>query len=51
MGEIHRKLQEAAMGVSGQRGDISLSHDPETDNDNAIPKINNKLYNRSMQQL
>ena len=29
------------MGVSGQRGDISFSHDPETDNDNAVQKINN----------
>ena len=30
------------MGVSGRRGDISLSHDPETGDDNAIGKENNK---------
>ena len=31
------------MGVAGQRRDIPLSHDPETDNDDAIRKINKKL--------
>ena len=34
------------MGASGQRGYISLSHDPETDNDNAIRKINHKAPSR-----
>ena len=40
MGEIHRGWQDAAMCVFGQ--DISLSHGPETDNDNALRKINKK---------
>ena len=42
VGEIHRIWYEAAMGVSGQRRGIYLSHDPKTDYDNAIRKKNNK---------
>ena len=41
-GEMQRILQKVAMGVSGQRREISLAHDPETDNINAFRKINNK---------
>ena len=40
MGEIHRRIQKAAMGVSGRRGDLSISHDAEPGDDNAFGKEN-----------
>ena len=35
------RLQEAAMGVSGPRGEIAFPHDPENDNENPIREANN----------
>ena len=40
VGEIHRHLQEAAMGVYDQ-GEKSISHDSENDNNNATRKMSN----------
>lgn len=44
--EIRCRMQESRMGVSGQGGHMTLSHDPDTDNDTAIQQIkkNNMLF-------
>lgn len=42
MGEINRRLQEAAIGVSRREEDTVSPTTQENDNDNAIRKIINK---------
>ena len=42
MGEMHRRLQEAAIGVSGREENSLSPTTQKNDNDNAIRKIVNK---------
>ena len=39
MGEMHRRLQEAAIGVSGREENALSPTTQKTDNDNEIQKI------------